>query len=245
MTVSRFDVVRGEVASLHVWQDDQDFVAQEGDSVAGGIAVVGLAAQGLAGAATSAAISSGSTADRVDFFTCSVGSHVIRGRFGKVTFQDGDLVEVVVQSGSGAAEAFAVVRPADRTMWLHPHCGRGTNAHLAFSVKWVGLASWVIVPIAVYLLALLGDVLIGGTQIPIDAMPWVVLANGILGSIVFGMTAVRFRRFARLSDEIFAALGFEKPAEVDLHRHLREASKEFSNENRLRYHPHARWVYKY
>lgn len=78
---------------------------------------------------------------------------------------------------------------------------------------------------------------------------WFWLVAFLMGmsmiAVILAFVASRFTKFAHLSDDIFVALGFDKPSEVDLHRRLREARKTFTHSDRFNYHPYARWVYKY
>jgi len=244
MSTHRFEVIRGAVSNLQVRQGEEDFVSGSADKTVGGVAAAGLALDGLAGAATGAALSVGDTSERVDFFVCKVADQTVRGRFGTVGFADGDLVEVVGSLSGGVFDAYAIVRPSDRAIWTHPHCGRGSRAHLRFSARWIGLLAWLVSPVA-----MAGLMWLAADDANVAPPLWFVVTMyfglGLLASAIFVFVASRFTKFARLSDETFAALGFENPTEVDLHKRLREASKAMTNEERLNYHPHARWVYKY
>lgn len=233
--------VRGVVSNLRVRQSEEDFVSNTADKTAGAAVAVGLVAEGLAGAATSAAFSSADMAERVDFFACQVAEHVVRGRFGKVSFSDGDFIEVVCQPAAHALDAFAVRRPSDRTIWMHPHCGRGSTACRRFAIKSILLLSFG------FPLILCGLLDLFVSDQPMGVAVWLAMSavGAVLVATVLLFVASRFLGFARLSNDIFAALDFDKPPEVDLPRHLSDASKMFSNTERFNYHPYARWVYKY
>ena len=238
----RFTKISGVIANLHVIQDEENFVQTRADQAAGGAAAVGLAVGGLAGAATGALLSSSDAADTVDFFTCTVDGQPVWGRFGMVSFKDGESIEVVGENTRQGFEVYAATRPLDRTIWMYPHCSRGTKAHIRFSV------------IGVTLLSILGSLCMqlvfwlasdksaeGGGIFQI-----VMFITNMIGFVlVASFVATRFMKFAHLSNDIFAALGLEKPAEVDLPKRLRVARKSFSHEDHLRYSPHVRWVFKY
>jgi hypothetical protein len=236
-----FKLIRGEVSSLQVRQDKEDFVFTAIDKTAGGVAAAGLAIGALAGAATGALLSAEDTEERVDFFVCMVAGQRTCGRFGKVTFSDGDVVEVVGSPGEECFHAYAVVRPADRTVWMYPHCGRGTTAYKRYST------------VAILLLSVLGPAFIFGlldlvgSDNPFDFAFWLesTAICALVSAAVLAFTSSRFTKFARLSNDIFTTLRFDKPDEVDLHKRLREASKSLPSSERVNYHPHARWVYKY
>ena len=238
---TRFRKISGVVVNLNVTQDEENFIQTRADQAAGGAAAVGLAVGGLAGAATGAALSSGNAADTVDFFTCAINGQPVWGRFGIVSFKDGESVEVVGENTHQGFEAYAVTRPSDRTIWMYPHCSRGIKAHVRFSV------------IGILLLSVLGSLCIQFVLWLLSDSPsegWgflltFFLTNVIGTALVASFVASRFMTFAHLSNDIFAALGFEKPAEVDLPKRLRAARKSFSHEDHLRYSPHVRWVYKY
>jgi hypothetical protein len=244
MNGQQFKVVRGVVSDLRVQQDEKDFVFSSGDKAAGGVAAMGLALGGLAGAATGVALSAGNTAEQIDFFSCKVGDRFVRGKFGEVSFINGDSVEVVGLLQPTYFDAYAITRPSDRTIWMYPHCGRGSLAYLRFSAWWIGIVAWLLSPTTMF-------AFLWFASEKEDVMPptWLFfaiwLSVGAISSVIFIFVASRFRMFAGISNRIFAALGFDNPTKVDLHERLRESGKTFSNVERLNYHPHARWVYKY
>lgn len=67
----------------------------------------------------------------------------------------------------------------------------------------------------------------------------------VMFALIGFFVARRFQRFAYLSNSIFRTFGFDQPEQVNLLQRLRAARKSFSNEEHLKHHPHARWVYKY
>ena len=239
----RFRKISGVVANLHITQDKENFVQTRTDQAVGGAAAVGLAVGGLAGAATGAVLSSSDAADSVDFFTCTVDGQPVWGRFGIVSFKDGENVEAVGENTRQGFEAYAITRPSDRTVWMYPHCSRGTKAHVRFSIASILLLSIVGALCMQLVFWLASDKsLEGGVAIfLVVAFLTSVIGFALVGSFV----ATRFMKFAHQSNDIFAALEFENPAEVDLLKRLRAARKSFTSEDHLRYSPHVRWVYKY
>lgn len=233
--------VTGKVTGLQTSASSEDFVVGQGDRATGNLAAVGLAAAGLAGAATGAAISSGDAADKVTAFVCNVGEQRVTGRFGEVTFADGDEVEVVGPIHSRILSALAVRRPSDRTIWMHPHCSRGTRAYLQFCWRWIPALS-LLTP-ALFFSAM--TLISGGEELG----PWffvtMILAGAVMVAILLLLLARRFFAFARISDQIFNGLEFESPESVDLPKRLSLASRELSPEDRKQFHPWKRWVYRY
>ena len=240
---SRFSLARitGVIADLQTSATSEDFVFGAGDRATGSVAAVGLAAAGLAGAATGAAMSSGDAADKVTAFVCNVGAQRVTGRFGEVTFANGDEVEVVGSIHLERLSALAVRRPSDRTIWMHPHCSRGTRAYLKYCWRWIPAISF-LTP-ALFFSAM---TLISGGE---DLGPWffltMILAGATMVAVLLLLLARKFFAFAKLSDQIFSGLGFESPESVDLPKRLSLASRDLSPEDRKQFHPWKRWVYKY
>ena len=236
-------IIRGKVSDLHISLGEEDFVFTNADKSAGAGAAVGLAVGGLAGAATGAVYNSGDAADKLDFFICRVGEELVKGRFGKVSFSDGDTVEVVGLKDANQFNAYAVTRPSDRTIWMYPHCTRGSKAYKKFSIKWILILSFVVMPLFMTLIFSLiaknhGDTL--SWQIFPMLIPGVLLA-----SIIHAFVARRFMKFAHIADDIFESLGFDNPADVDLPKRLRPTIKGLTNQECWSYHPQAGWVFKY
>ena len=186
---------------------------------------MGLAVGGLAGAATGALLSSSDAADTVDFFTCTVDGQPVWGRFGMVSFKDGENVEVVGENTRQGFDAYAGTRPTDRTIWMYPHCSRGTKAYFWYSFK-------VVVFLSIFLPMLIFGVMgiISDKPFPeLGAWLGLIATTGSGFSFVFAWVAWRFNKFARISDDIFAALDFETPTEVALPKRLRLSADELSN----------------
>jgi hypothetical protein len=233
--------VAGIVAQLKTGITGENFVFGSGDGAAGGVAAVGLAAAGLAGAATGAAMSSGDAADKVTTFECKVGTQRVTGRFGEVTFADGDQIEVVGSMSNGALGALAAIRPSDRTIWMYPHCSRGSDAYRRFCFRWIPALS-LLTPVAFVLTMTL---ISGGKGLDFWFFATMVASGAVVVAILLVFLARRFLRFAKLSDQIFVGLQFDQPESVDLPKRLSMASTDLSPEERQRYHPWKRWVYKY
>jgi hypothetical protein len=240
--MSTFKLISGVVSGLVIRQDEHDFVFNETDKATGAVAATGLAIGGLAGAATGALLSSNDTVDQVDYFLCKIGEHEVRGRFGKVSFTDGDAVQAAALQKNNHFNAYAVVRPNDRSVWMHPHCGRGSVAYKRHTQKILAFCA-LGVPALLVGAFMIYAMLQSANPFPI----WFWFLSFVLitfGSISF-FVASRFAQFAKLSDEIFSVLRWPEPESVDLPQRLRDASKSLTIEQRRQYHFYARWVFKY
>ena len=240
-TKIKFEVIRGMVSDLYISQGEENFLFTNADKTAGGAAAVGLAVGGLAGAATGAIYNSGDAADKLDFFICRVGEEIVKGRFGKVSFADEDAVEVVGLREGSQFNAYAVIRPSDRVIWMYPHCTRGSKAYKKFSLMAIGLVSFVTPAFFFGLFELISD----RPFIGITAWLAASASGAVICSIVLGFTAWRFMKFAHIADDIFEGLGFDNPSNVDLPKRLKPMIKGLTYQECWVYHPHARWVFKY
>ncbi len=70
MKSANFEIIRGVIGDLQVAQEERDFVFTSTDKPADRGATAGLALRG-------ALLSTGDTAERVDFFVCKVGDTVV------------------------------------------------------------------------------------------------------------------------------------------------------------------------
>jgi hypothetical protein len=237
----QFTLIKGIISELQVRQSEEDFVVSNSDKAAGGAAAAGLAIGGLAGAATGALLSSGDTADKVSIFVCKVGNENVNGRFGEVTFSNGDEVEVVGERHGNNINAYAVAHPSHRTIWMHPHCGRGSKAFITMSIKWILLLSF----LPPFMMGII-ELWLSGQHAPLWFLLIIMpLSIGLVSGIVFFFVFTKFKKFSLLSSSIFNTLGFDKPDDIDLPQRQKLTLKNATNEERLAYHPHARWVYKY
>lgn len=239
MNRQRYERLTGIVSELSTAADRQDFLFRQGEQAAGAAAAAGLALEGLAGAAASASASSGDATDAVATFQCRVGPHRVTGCLGSIGFADGDEVIVLGQRHGDAWVAQAVARPADRTIWMPPHSGRGHRAFLRSLLTWWGSAC-LLVPQCMALLMILTS------DYPFT-WHW-MLTSGLSGTapllLVVLWTAWRVYPYATLSTALFQALGLPDAASVNLpritRRHLRSAPDAIQQ-----FHPYTPWVFRY
>lgn len=182
----------------------------------------GLALEGMAGAAAGAGLAASSAGDSVEFFTCKLGEQLVQGRFSKVTFKDGDALEMVITpQRSGLPLVLAARRDSDRVLWMAPHYSRGAICHRSFAIR-LGFGILTVAPLVVLLFNLFFVWFVGLSEItPDDVFFHGAICLG-LASIAAPHYAVRFYRqwlpIARQAEPIFASLGYPDPSLVDLPR---------------------------
>ena len=237
-------VIEGNIENLVVQRGEEVIVGSELLRGAGAGAAVGLAAAGLAGAATGALLASGGIADPVEFFSATVGGKTVAGRFSRVTFRAGDNVEVVGEAQSdGTFAVLAVRRPDDQTLWMFPHCSRGGRAqkHLALRVfGWTLLGFAVICAIGVWQAS-------RGTSDPAESARFfgaISVALSLVGAAYFSFrAATQWRPFVLKAESILAALGYVDPSGVDLEKQNKRYWK--ANGGKWPYLTDGPWIYRY
>ena len=135
MLNSYYEIVEGVVENLIVFDDDVNYLANA-DQIAqtAGIVSVLQAVVGAPGSVSSAQAASDS-GDPVEAFTMTIESQPIQGSFWKTTFKNGDHVKVIGSRLDGVFSAVAVTSPADRMIWMQPHCERGTSAQRKYLLR--------------------------------------------------------------------------------------------------------------
>lgn len=135
-------------------------------------------------------------------------------------FRDGDEVEVVAEDMGDYWNAFAVARPADRTIALFPHVVSGEVAHYKTSfVVWLKLMG---------VMLLIGFVVFGAVGAFDKSVSWwdvlqLVLGGGVGASLIFAIIGIRVSRkylpFVRIAESVFTALGCEDVKRINLRKH--------------------------
>lgn len=241
-------VLRGKVENLSVHAGEEEFIRSQAQRTVGGAAAVGLAIGGLAGPAVGGAIAA-TGADSVEFFTCTVNGEPVGGRFSKVTFKEGDEVEVVVE---GTDSVLAVRRPADKMLWMFPHCSRGKTAHRNFIMGafWWMFFGALIVTMGSYLL--LGvwwhpGMSSAETLASPDAVRFAFAISAVLSFILAIYFSVRFfsqwKPLVDRTEEILGTLGYPNPSRVDLEKDNKRAAK--ARGEKWPYLTGGPWIYRY
>lgn len=238
-------LIRGRVQELAVSAGEEQFIGSQTHRTAGAGAALGLAAAGVAGAAVGASMAA-TVGDSVEFFGCMVDGQRISGRFSKVTFKDGDEVEVVIEpQWDRTQSALAVRRLSDRTLWMLPHCSRGTVAHRRYAFR-------LFPRLLVGLLVLLGGsagVMEWRSGHVDHFLMWRFFAGliGVNALVMAAYFSVRFaqawRPHAARAEAILTALGYRDPCRVDLERDHKRACRALGE--KWPYLSDGPWIYRY
>jgi len=131
----KLEVIEGVVEDLVVVDADVNYLANaEENSQTAGLVSMLQAAAGSPGAAHSAQAAS-DAGDPVEGYSMSVAGQSIAGSFWKTTFKNGDLVKVIGIKQNSVFLAIAVADPITRTIWMQPHCDRGTIEQKKYLLK--------------------------------------------------------------------------------------------------------------
>jgi hypothetical protein len=241
-TDDTLDVLRGRIENLTVVADEEEFL-QAPSKQMGTATASALAVAGVAGAASGALLATTGSADAVQRFTCSVAGELISGCFSTVGFNDGDEVEVVgARQPDRSYYAYAVRRPEDRKLWMHPHCSRGSKAHWRYTWKMVAvtIAVGILIFEGVSMSSLDASDIIDGTR-----SFWMFFWGALVFSIVLGLYLPLRFAFAMsssvaIAERIFAALGYADPANVDMEKQ----NFRYWRKTRGRYEVGG-WVFRY
>jgi hypothetical protein len=243
---ARFEVLRGKVAALVVMSGEEEFVQTATDKALGGGVAATLALSGLAGAAVGAMLASSGSADSVQFFTCTVDGQRVAGRFSKVWFENGDVLEVVgAPQRDGSFAAYAVRRAGDRTLWMLPHCSRGNRAHWTYTLKMIPVITAGVTVAGCMFFSFLN--LLSPEKAPPDLrwiLFWLVAANSLAIGLYFPIKIARkWRSFVAIAEQVFAALGYANPSRIDMEKQDSMYWKKYAKPGEQR--KVAPWVFRY
>lgn len=188
-----------------------------------GMAAIGAfaAALGLSGpAAGLAMMSAGEMEEPVTKVEFRLGNLVVEGLLWHWPFNDGDFVRVVgSRDGNGKFFALSVLDEKKRLIVLYPHVSAGSWAHwrvvakfsLLFSVFWCGIMF--------------------GMLSLVSRMPAELLLQGCLAAMMFFCIigyriGLRFVRYTRLANSVFATLGWPREKSINLRRTTRLKRRE-------------------
>lgn len=213
-------LIGGVVSGLTVHAGEEELVRRAGQQTAGAAAAAGLALEGMAGAAAGAGLAVSSAGDSVEYFSCKISEKLVHGRFSKVTFKDGDTLEMVIGSQqNGMPLVLAARRASDRVLWIAPHCSRGRKGHrnFAFLLTWKLLAIFLTLGL-IFILVM--EYFSAAEQFKHFEFDLALIAG--ISTIAAPYLSVRFYRqwlpIVQQAESIFAALGYPDPSRVDLPR---------------------------
>jgi len=198
---------RGVVENLNVGRTKQHILYGPQMREAAGVSALVFAFSGMAGAATQTASGADGGADDVAMYSFHLDGSCYAGCTRAVSFKNGDEVEVIFEERTQGNEVLAVRRPATRTIWLYPYMARGTWAGIIHALK-----LWILSSAA--LTIFIGLIGIGYATKQTMLLLAVLSPAGI--ALVTSWMLPRLLRFSRAANEVFAALGYEKPEWVDL-----------------------------
>jgi hypothetical protein len=211
-------VWQGEISQLRTEAINVHFLKniKQHKEMAGTVAML-QAAVGQAGAVISSQAAT-DEGDPVEGFAMQVAGKTVRGSFWKVSFQDGDNVQVIGHEHNGVFEAIAVTKPEERIIWMQPHCERGTQSKKKHLLKCSG---WFV------LLGLFSELIL---SFFIDPPVWPMLLGLTLAIVVglivtVGMSWGDFMNFAREMNAVGTALDLPEPADIDLFKSTKLARK--------------------
>jgi hypothetical protein len=243
---SDFTILRGVVSNLTIVDGEHEFFQTTSTKMIGGGAGAALALSGLPGAATAASRSVVDSADDLQTFACQINGLRVTGMFSKVTFGNGDEVEAVGRVHPGNSfVAFAVRRRSDKTLWMSPHCIRGSRTHWRRALKLVPII-WSALMLATVFWMWLSEWLLD-KSLSVFGTSFLFSVSSLLALVVsfyFPLkSAYRSKPFVNLAERIFSSLGYVDPTRVDMERQDRLYWKTVARADEQR--QFLRWVYRY
>ncbi|MCB4359493.1 putative type VI secretion system effector [Quatrionicoccus australiensis] len=220
----------GTIRNLKVTRNRACFVFTESDQTKMGVIAIASAMVDMGGQAMSTAANASAMEEEADFLEFELDGKPVKGWVWWNPFKEGDEVEVAVEWRGEHYEFCAVARPEDKIVALYPHCSRGSASH------WRNAWKWWISGTSLALFFCGGLMEIWGRFI----YDWSPFFNEKMGSImvlgfvgffypVFALMTCSLARkwmpFVRLSEKVFRAFGWEKPASVDLVKRSKEGRK--------------------
>lgn len=213
-----YEVIEGTISDLQVRPANVHFLKKiKQEQQLASMVAVGQAIAGQAGAVLSAQAAT-DEGDPVESFAMNIAGFHAVGSFWKTTFSNGDSVKVIGRKQNKTVQATAVVDTTTRTIWIQPHCERGTKAKSRHLLKCSG---WFV--LLCYLAALVLTVF---TNMPfwMNVVIMTISAPVIL-LVTVGLSWRDFMDFSREMNAVASALDWPEPAETDLFKTTREARK--------------------
>ncbi|QGZ40203.1 hypothetical protein IP92_04944 [Pseudoduganella flava] len=209
--------ISGVISHYRVSRDTASFFFTQSDQSKFGAIAVAASLAGLGGQAMATAANATSLEEEADFVQFRIDGVELKGWLWRSPFKEGDIVDVAAEWRDDHYEVFGVVRPADRTIALYPHCTRGRRTHVKNAIKW-----WIYVSVFfdVGIVALSGvmstPIIEYWTGAFEDGGGWVIGGIHVVIAIaVYSMTK-QWMPFVRVAEKVFQTLGLPNPAGVDL-----------------------------
>lgn len=214
--ILRYQVLEGEIKHLRTEDTHVHYLenTKQQQAIAGGTAILQVAMEQAV--AVNSVQATAYEGDPVDGFIMEVEGKTVRGSFWRVTFKDGDRVQIIGHEIAGISEAVAVAKPDERIIWMQPHCERGTQAQRNNLLK---CSCWFI--LFMYFCALLISVFSDGP--PSLVFVTFTISIPILLFLTVGMSWGDFMSFAREMNAVGQALGLSEPEKTDLFHSTKQA----------------------
>jgi hypothetical protein len=226
--MAQLELISGVVQNLKSARGSQDLVFTQTDKDVAGAAATGAAVMGEAfSAANLASTSMGGAEIGMDFFTCTVNGILLEGGFYRLEFKEGESVDFVVERETGRNIVKAARSPEQRIIWMLPHQERGQIAQKRSNIKWMlilsALAAAVLAVVEFYRFPKL-------IQGCLHCYILSIFGAFLLVFVVMGYAFWRLYGFSKEATEVIEALGYQNPAEVDLHSQHKQAQKKLHQE---------------
>jgi hypothetical protein len=206
-------LVRGTINDLTIAKGYEDpLFTNDTRTLAGGAAIAAAAAGQFFSSAALATASQGAEID-MEYFTCTVNSRKLYGRFHRVEFLNGEEIEFVIDQNSRECAAIHAARnPASRLIWTLPYHTRGHQAQVRFNLKWIFFTS---------LACSVGPTLFFIYRRPHENLPAWMIPSLLIGfflitALIGFLVAWKFLRFSRDTTAILETFGYENAATVSL-----------------------------
>ncbi|WP_392562398.1 putative type VI secretion system effector [Orbus sturtevantii] len=223
--IDYYQIITGTLSELEVFDTQAQFFKSR---KLAGLAPIGLLALGDAAAAAGQLSLADSNEEAtaylnsVQYFRGKVGNIVVEGLFCRAFFTDGDQVEVVAEPrNDGSYFAYALRRPIDHRLWLHPNSMKGSKVgnkeaftYALFSflfLSFCGLITTIIAVVKGYKTSTLFFWAITS-----------IFTIVTLSTIFFFFMKSGLNKGSKIADKIFATLGYPKPKEVDMEQEFME-----------------------
>jgi len=245
-------LLKGTISQLQLLQREGVglFQTEKGKNVVGAMGVATAAIGAFAQAGMLASHASNSIS--VQYFTCSVNGIEVSGYFEAILFDNGEAIEFVVEynpANPQEAIAHASRSPQDRILCVRPHQQRG---HISAKRLCRQMAFWF--PVSVMVLMIIFNRIVCWEEGSCDKgflyiMAAITGGGGALLSTIIFLVGIYDQRDARHASRVIGVLGYDNPAEVDLHdKHFdaaRQWSKQYDEETDPLFGGTYKWVYRY
>ncbi|WP_294953928.1 hypothetical protein [uncultured Gilliamella sp.] len=223
-SIAHYQIITGYITDLAVYSSRETFIqarqlagcADINLNSIGYLAVVYkinqmIAAQDSAG--------KGDTPNIEQYYRFKLGDKLIEGVCSRVAFADGDYVEVVVDPIDGGSYfAYALRRPADHIIWMHPYATEGTAASIEnpkirtpLTVKVMGLGA-IAICILGFIQAYLQSSLVLLLLFCIFAVAIVIPLK------IFSGIKKQANEGSPIADRIYTTLGYHNPKQFDIEK---------------------------